>query len=63
MPPPSLHSVVRLGHVHLMVADLVRPLRFWRDVIGFAITQRMGSQPAFPLLGSIAEGLAPKRAR
>ncbi|MFO1457824.1 MAG: VOC family protein [Verrucomicrobiota bacterium] len=38
---------VRVGHVHLKVADLERSLRFYRDVLGFALTQRFGSQAAF----------------
>jgi catechol 2,3-dioxygenase len=36
-----------IGHTHLKVADLERALGFWRDVIGFEVTQRMGSQAAF----------------
>src|ERR1039457_3418564 len=38
---------VRIGHVHLKVADLERSLAFYRDVLGFNLTQRMGSQAAF----------------
>jgi catechol 2,3-dioxygenase len=38
---------VRIGHVHLKVADLDRALAFWHGVLGFAITQRMGRQAAF----------------
>jgi catechol 2,3-dioxygenase len=38
---------VRIGHVHLKVADLDRALAFWRDVLGFEVTQRMGRQAAF----------------
>ncbi len=38
---------VRIGHVHLKVADLERALRFYRDVLGFAVTQRMGDAAAF----------------
>jgi catechol 2,3-dioxygenase len=38
---------VRIGHVHLKVADLERALAFYRDVLGFEITQRMGRQAAF----------------
>jgi catechol 2,3-dioxygenase len=37
---------VRIGHVHLKVADLERSLAFYRDVLGFSLTQRMGSQAA-----------------
>ncbi|HWC07235.1 MAG TPA: VOC family protein, partial [Gemmatimonadota bacterium] len=38
---------VTIGHVHLKVADLERALRFWRDVLGFELTQRYGTQAAF----------------
>ena len=42
-----LHSEVRIGHVHLKVADLERSLGFYRDVLGFEVTQRYGAQAAF----------------
>ena len=38
---------VRIGHVHLKVADLDRALKFYRGVLGFELTQRFGSQAAF----------------
>lgn len=38
---------VRIGHVHLKVADLDRALRFYCDVLGFALMQRMGESAAF----------------
>ena len=41
------HPKVQIGHVHLKVADLERALRFYRDVLGFEVTQRMGSSAAF----------------
>jgi catechol 2,3-dioxygenase len=43
----SVDARVRIGHVHLKVADLERALGFYRDVLGFQVTQRMGSQAAF----------------
>lgn len=46
MPNP-IHPDVRIGHVHLKVADLDRALNFYRDVLGFEVTQRYGSQAAF----------------
>jgi catechol 2,3-dioxygenase len=36
-----------MGHVHLKVADLERALEFYRDVLGFELTQRFGSSAAF----------------
>ncbi|MDX1418794.1 MAG: VOC family protein [Rubricoccaceae bacterium] len=38
---------VDVGHVHLKVADLERALAFYRDVLGFEVTQRMGDSAAF----------------
>jgi catechol 2,3-dioxygenase len=46
-----IHPAVRIGHTHLKVADLERALGFWRDVLGFAVTQRMGRQAAFLAAG------------
>ena len=42
-----IHPETRIGHVHLKVADLERALGFYRDVLGFEVTQRYGSQAAF----------------
>ena len=42
-----IHPAVRIGHVHLKVADLERALGFYRDVLGFEVTQRMGATAAF----------------
>src|SRR5438067_177970 len=38
---------VRIGHVHLKVADLERALSFYQGVLGLEITQRWGRQAAF----------------
>lgn len=38
---------VRVGHVHLKVADLERALGFYRGVLGFEQTQRIGDSAAF----------------
>jgi len=40
-----------IGHVHLRVADLDRALVFYRDVLGFTVTQRFGDQAAFLAAG------------
>ncbi len=37
----------RIGHVHLKVADLDRAVAFYRDVLGFELTQRFGPGAAF----------------
>ena len=44
---PALDPRVRIGHVHLKVADLDRALAFYRDVLGFEVTQRFGRSAAF----------------
>jgi len=38
---------VRVGHVHLKVADIDRALAFYCGVLGFELIQKMGSQAAF----------------
>ena len=38
---------VDIGHVHLKVSDLDRALGFYRDVLGFEVTQRFGDDAAF----------------
>jgi catechol 2,3-dioxygenase len=38
---------VRIGHVHLRVANLERALAFYVGVLGFRVTQRYGSRAAF----------------
>ena len=40
-------AATRIGHVHLKVADLDRAIAFYRDVLGFTLTQRYGHQAAF----------------
>ena len=45
--PAPIAAGVRIGHVHLKVADLDRALAFYRDVLGFEVTQRYGDQAVF----------------
>lgn len=49
MPGPfkPIDTRVHIGHVHLKVADLERALRFYRDVLGFEVMQRYGTEAAF----------------
>ena len=42
---------VRIGHVHRRVADLERAIGFYRDVLGFTLTQRFGDSAAFLAAG------------
>ena len=46
-----IHPGAGIGHVHLKVADLDRALRFYRDVLGFEETQRLGHSAAFVSAG------------
>ncbi len=43
----AIHPEVKIGHVHLKVADLERALKFYCGVLGFELQQRMGPQAAF----------------
>jgi catechol 2,3-dioxygenase len=38
MHEEPIHPAVRVGHVHLRVADLDRALAFYRDALGLAVT-------------------------
>jgi catechol 2,3-dioxygenase len=47
LTPRPIDAAVRIGHVHLKVADLDRALKFYCGVLGFELQQRFGSQAAF----------------
>ena len=36
-----------IGHIHLRVSDLDRAIAFYRDILGFEITQKYGNRAAF----------------
>ncbi len=44
---PALDPRTDIGHVHLRVSDLDRAVAFYRDVLGFEVTGRLGDQAAF----------------
>src|ERR1700744_551852 len=46
-PAAPIDAGVRIGHVHLKVADIDRALAFYCGVLGFDLMQRMGPQAAF----------------
>ena len=48
---PSIDPRVDIGHVHLKVANLDRSLAFYRDALGFAVTQRYGNSAVFLAAG------------
>ncbi|MFI5187228.1 MAG: VOC family protein [Chitinophagales bacterium] len=37
----------RIGHVHLKVSDLEKALKFYRDILGFEVTQYYGTSAVF----------------
>ncbi|HZS42899.1 MAG TPA: VOC family protein [Candidatus Paceibacterota bacterium] len=43
----AVHPEVKIGHVHLKVADLDRALKFYRDLLGFEVTARYGAGAVF----------------
>jgi catechol 2,3-dioxygenase len=43
----TINPGVRIGHVHLKVADIDRALAFYCGVLGFTLMQRIGPQAAF----------------
>ena len=50
-PSRPIDAGVRIGHVHLKVADLDRALAFYCGVLGFELMQRYGTQAAFIAAG------------
>jgi catechol 2,3-dioxygenase len=50
-PARPIAEGVRIGHVHLKVADLDRALSFYCGVLGFELMQRYGNQAAFVSAG------------
>jgi catechol 2,3-dioxygenase len=53
-----IHPETRIGHVHLKVADIERALGFYRDVLGFVVTQRYGKSAAFLSAGGYHHHIA-----
>lgn len=50
-PSRPIDPGVVIGHTHLKVSDIERALEFWRDVLGFKLTQRFGTEAAFLAAG------------
>jgi catechol 2,3-dioxygenase len=55
---PAIDAAVRIGHVHLKVADLERSLNFYCGVLGFQLIQRMGRGAAFISAGGYHHHIA-----
>ena len=58
MTTTPAHPQLRIGHVHLKVADMDRALAFWHGLIGLEVTQRMGSRAAFLSAGGYHHHIA-----
>lgn len=43
----TIPAQTRIGHVHLKVADINRALGFYKDLLGFEITQYYGNSAVF----------------
>jgi len=54
----AIHPSVRIGHVHLTVSNLERALRFYRDALGFEVTQRYGGDAVFLSAGGYHHHIA-----
>ncbi len=58
MTTTPAHPQLRIGHVHLKVAEMDRALAFWHGLIGLEVTQRMGSRAAFLSAGGYHHHIA-----
>src|SRR5271165_7327420 len=55
---PTIDDGVRIGHVHLKVAELQRALDFYCGVLGFQLIQRYGAEAAFISAGGYHHHIA-----
>jgi len=55
---PPVDPGVRIGHVHLKVADLERAMAFYCGLLGFEIMQRLGDSAAFLSAGGYHHHIA-----
>jgi len=54
----EIDARVRIGHVHLKVADLARSLNFYSGVLGMQVMQRLGDSAAFLSAGGYHHHIA-----
>jgi catechol 2,3-dioxygenase len=43
----TIHPEVKIGHAHLTVSDLENSLKFYRDILGFEVTTKIGDSAVF----------------
>lgn len=53
-----IHPETRIGHVHLTVSDLERSLWFYRDLLGFEVTQKYEDSAVFLSAGGYHHHIA-----
>lgn len=51
-------SETQIGHIHLRVSNIEKALTFYRDILGFEITTRMGDQAVFLSAGGYHHHIA-----
>ena len=56
--PYVVEAAVRIGHVHLKVADLKRAIGFYSGVLGFEVMQKLGEEAAFLSAGGYHHHIA-----
>jgi catechol 2,3-dioxygenase len=54
----SIPPQIRIGHIHLKVSDIEHSLKFYRDLLGFEITQRYGDSAVFLSAGGYHHHIA-----
>ena len=54
----TIPSETRIGHVHLKVSDIEEALKFYRDILGFEITERIGNSAVFLSAGNYHHHIA-----
>jgi catechol 2,3-dioxygenase len=54
----TIPAQTRIGHVHLKVADIESSLQFYKDLLGFEITQRYGESAVFISAGGYHHHIA-----
>jgi catechol 2,3-dioxygenase len=56
--PYVVEPAVRIGHVHLKVADLRRAVEFYSGVLGFEVMQKLGDEAIFLSAGGYHHHIA-----